>query len=153
MKTWHRPRAFTISRPGPGFSRSSTSWPCSSRVKSAPFYTRIGLCLWCLVIVSMALAPAQGQPRPGPDRGSTPTLDFNTAMTAAQAALARGDFNYAIIQAGEALKVRPDDPTAKQILARAQKAKSDQADYDRALKVARDAIAKGDNPKAIEILT
>jgi len=74
-------------------------------------------------------------------------------MTAAQAALARGDFNYAIIQAGEALKVRPDDPTAKQILARAQKAKSDQADYDRALKVARDAIAKGDNPKAIEILT
>jgi tetratricopeptide (TPR) repeat protein len=66
--------------------------------------------------------------------------------------LARGDQDEAIKQANAALKARPGDDTAMRLLAQAQKAQRDRANHDRALALARDAIAAGNYSRAVELL-
>jgi len=67
---------------------------------------------------------------------------FGAAIKAAQDALARENFDDAERQANAALKLRPDDATAKSLLSSTTEGRANKQKFDAALKAAQDALAK-----------
>jgi tetratricopeptide (TPR) repeat protein len=67
---------------------------------------------------------------------------FDAALKAAQDALARSNFGEAELQATNALKIHPDDATAKGVLARAHEARATQENFASAVKAAQDALGR-----------
>jgi formylglycine-generating enzyme required for sulfatase activity len=78
--------------------------------------------------------------------------DYQAAITKGRASFAGGDFTTALTAAGEALALKPGDAEATQLSRTSQAKLADlkkEADYQAALKSAREALAHGDFTNAL----